>query len=46
MVVLQIAYPDVVAADSIRAITIRIIVRLVIPGQMVVQARRGRSALT
>lgn len=45
MVVIIVAYRDVVATDSIRAMTIRIIVWLVIVGLMAVQARRSRSTL-
>lgn len=42
MVVLRTAYSDVVAPDSLRAMTIRMIVWLLILALMFVQARRNR----
>lgn len=42
MVILQTAYRGVVAVDSIRAMTIRIVVWLVILGLMLVQRRRDK----
>lgn len=43
MVILQTAYRGVVAVDSIRAMTIRIVVWLVILGLMLVQRRKDRQ---
>ena len=45
MVVLRTAYSDVVAPDSLRAMTIRMVAWLVILALMFVQARRSRSTL-
>lgn len=42
MVILRTAYSDVVAADSLRAMTIRIVAWLLITGLVFVQARRNR----
>lgn len=42
MVVLQTAYRDVVAADSVRAMTVRMVVWLVILGLMLLQRRRDK----
>lgn len=42
MVILQTAYRGVVAVDSIRAMTIRIVVWLVILGLMLVQRRKDK----
>jgi len=44
MVVLQTAYSDVVASDSIRAMTIRMVAWLVIVAMLLVQTRRSRPA--
>jgi hypothetical protein len=45
MVVLRTAYSDMVAPDSLRAMTIRMVAWLVILALMFVQARRSRSTL-
>ena len=42
MVVLRTAYSDVVAPDSLRAMTIRMVAWLLILALMIVQARRSR----
>jgi len=44
MVILQAAYRDVVAPDSIKATTVRIILWLIILTLMVIQARHDRRA--
>ncbi|MCO6453415.1 MAG: hypothetical protein J5I90_21715 [Caldilineales bacterium] len=46
MVMLQTAYSAVVAPDSLRAMTIRIVVWLLITGLVFVQTRRNRPAQT
>jgi hypothetical protein len=45
MVVLRTAYSDVVAPDSLRAMTIRMVAWLLILGLMFVQVRRSRPTL-
>lgn len=42
MLILQVAYRDVVATDSIRAMTVRMVVWLVILGLMLLQGRRDK----
>ena len=44
MLLLRTAYSDVVAPDSLRAMTIRMVAWLLILALMFVQARRGRPA--
>ena len=44
MVILQTAYKDVVAVDSIRAMTIRMIAWAIILGLMFAQARKDKTA--
>jgi hypothetical protein len=44
MVILQAAYRDVVAPDSIKATTVRIILWLIILTLMIIQARQDRRA--
>jgi len=46
MLVLQTAYRDVVAPDSIKAMTVRIVTWLIIIVLMIIQARRDRSVPT
>ena len=43
MLILQIAYRDIVASDSIRAMTIRLIAWAIILGLMFIQARKNKS---
>ena len=43
MLVLQTAYRDVVAPDSIKAMTVRLVVWLMILTLMVIQARKGQE---
>ena len=43
MLTLQVAYPGIVAPDSIQAMTIRIITWILILGLMAVQIRRNKS---
>ncbi len=43
MLILQTAYRDVVAPDSIRAMAIRMVVWAIILGLMVVQSRKNRA---
>lgn len=44
MVILQTAYKDVVAVDSIRAMTIRMIAWAIILGLMIFEARKDKNA--
>ncbi len=46
MLILQTAYREVVAPDSIRAMTVRIVVWVIIVGVMVVYNRKNRAAET
>ena len=43
MVILQAAYRDVVAPDSIKETTVRIVLWLIILTLMIIQARQGRT---
>ena len=45
MLILQIAYRDVVALDSTKAMTVRLIVWIIILALMIVQARQGKRVL-
>ena len=45
MVILQTAYRDVVAPDSIKATTVRIVLWLIILTLMIIQARQDKQSL-
>jgi len=45
MLVLQIAYQEVVAPDSIKAMTVRLVVWLIILTLMIVQAQKNKKVL-
>ncbi|MCD4803983.1 MAG: hypothetical protein K8R16_13685 [Anaerolineales bacterium] len=44
MLILQTAYRDLVAPDSIKAMTVRLVVWLIILTLMIVQARKNKEA--
>lgn len=44
MIVLQTAYGDIVAPDSIRAMTVRIVVWIIVLALMLIQLRNNKSA--